>query len=203
MSLPTASTIVSGLCFGYGSNLLYDKFNLRSPSGKLVLKGPSGCGKTTLLKILFGSLKANHSEVLPSREGAALILQEDALFPWLTGKGNIKLFARVSPSEIEDHPLFPVVSDFIGRRAYTMSFGQRRAVELFRVLLYKPEILYMDEPFNYLDDSKVEAFVDYISRHDVAKLLVITTHRHDTALDASANIFHFTRPPPYSELEMR
>jgi ABC-type multidrug transport system ATPase subunit len=127
---------------------------------------------------------------------------EDALFPWLTGRQNIELLVSVPSTRIENHPLFPTVADFIERRAYQMSFGQRRAIELFRVLLARPKTIYLDEPFNYLDDYKANTFVEYLSNCDVADLLVVTTHRNDNTLDATSDVLYFGHPP-YRELDRK
>jgi ABC-type multidrug transport system ATPase subunit len=192
--------IVSDLSFGYADSLLFDNFSLHSPSRVLVFKGPSGSGKTTLLKLMFGWLKPSHPAVLPPHDRAALVLQDDALFPWLSGRANITRFIQIEPAQLESHPLFPVVSEFIDRRAYAMSFGQRRSIELLRMILLKPDILYLDEPFNYLDDYKAQRFIDFITRNEVSNLLIVTTHRNDTALDAVADVFHFTGIQPYRGL---
>jgi branched-chain amino acid transport system ATP-binding protein len=196
-------TIVSGLSFGYADSLLFDNFSLQSRSRILVFKGPSGSGKTTLLKLLFGWLKPNCPAVLPPHQGASLMLQDDALFPWLSGRANISQFIQLGADEIETHPLFPIVSEFIDRRAYAMSFGQRRSVELFRMILLKPDIMYLDEPFNYLDDYKANRFIDFLAHTEISKLLIVTTHRNDTALDAVADTFHFTGLLPYRGLERK
>lgn len=196
----TESAIVSNLSFGYGETLLFDDFRLHSTFRRIVLKGPSGSGKTTLLKLMFGCLPASRAALLPSRNGAALILQDDALFPWLTGRSNIVRFLPEALLQIDQHPLFPIVNGFIDKPAYTMSFGQRRAIELFRVILLHPRCLYLDEPFNYLDDLKAEAFINYFLQDEVSPLVIVTTHRDDDALDASSDVFHFTGSPPYHEL---
>jgi ABC-type molybdenum transport system ATPase subunit/photorepair protein PhrA len=102
---------------------------------------------------------------------------------------------------LDTHSLFPVVSAFIERPAYQMSYGQRRSIELFRAMLLKPTALFLDEPFNYLDDAKAAAFINHIVSpewHPV--LLIITTHRHDTSLDAASEVFLFEGEPPFGNL---
>jgi ABC-type multidrug transport system ATPase subunit len=194
-------TIASGLYFGYSDSLLFDNFSLRSCSRILVFKGPSGSGKTTLLKLLSGWLTPNCPAVLPPQQGSSLMLQDDALFPWLSGRANITRFIQLDAGEIEAHPLYPVVSEFIDRRAYAMSFGQRRSVELFRTFLLKPDIMYLDEPFNYLDDNKANRFIEFLTQTEISKLIVVTTHRNDTALDAVADTFYFTGLLPYHSIQ--
>jgi ABC-type nitrate/sulfonate/bicarbonate transport system ATPase subunit len=195
-------TEIDGLSFAYGDRLIFSDFSLKSAYRIIVLKGPSGCGKTTLLKLLFGALRPSTARRLSRPSPAALVLQEDALFPWLSGRANITRFLNLDSGAIEDHPLFPVVADFLDRPAYQMSYGQRRSIELLRAILYKPNVLYLDEPFNYLDDSRIAAFIAaLIDLSRSTSRIVMTTHRHDHSLDAVAQVFTFVGDPPYMTLE--
>lgn len=194
-------TVIDRLSFSFPRYPLFLNFSLQANRKIIVLKGPSGCGKTTLLRLLFGSFEKNEDAVIPFFENPVMVLQEDALFPWLTGRENIERFIRISRSSVEGHALFPVVAPFIDRPCYQMSYGQRRAVELFRALLNPPEAVFLDEPFNYLDDSKTDAYIDHLLSPAWSRVLtIITTHRHDTSLDAASNVFHFEGLPPYSQL---
>nr|VFJ51588.1 MAG: ABC transporter [Candidatus Kentron sp. DK] len=197
-----AGITISELSFSYGDFAIYENFSLESHRNCVVLKGPSGCGKTTLLRIMFGTLRAECNPNLPRFSTSVLVLQEDALFPWLTGRANISRFIEVDSSIINGHPLFPTVVDFIDTPAYKMSYGQRRAIELFRAILYKPEVIYLDEPFNYLDDKKASAFISTfidISTSSSSQL-VITTHRHDHSLDKNSDVFEYQGEPPFTSL---
>jgi ABC-type nitrate/sulfonate/bicarbonate transport system ATPase subunit len=192
---------VSHLSFRYDNRQIFSDFSLFSQQRRVVLKGPSGCGKTTLLKLFFGSLPANPEAVLPKFATSVMVLQEDALFPWLTGRSNISRFINPEANSLEHHPLYKDVSSFIDQPAYKMSYGQRRAIELFRALLYKPEVIYLDEPFNYLDDARAFAFIStLIEITDSSSQLVMTTHRQDHSLDTVSDVFTFVGDPPYSSL---
>jgi ABC-type molybdenum transport system ATPase subunit/photorepair protein PhrA len=95
-----------------------------------------------------------------------------------------------------------VVSDFIDLPAHKMSYGQRRSVELFRAILYHPDVLYLDEPFNFLDDAKATSFItSLISLTETASQMVMTTHRHDHSLDGVSDVFSFRGDPPFTSLE--
>lgn len=189
--------LVKNLSFGYGPQLLFKDLSVQTSSPRVVFKGPSGCGKTTLLKIISGHLLQGEKVGPPGM----LVLQEDALFPWLTGWQNMSLFLRQSESEISSHPLFDVVSPFINSRAFRMSYGQRRSVELLRAICSKPKTLFLDEPFNFLDDARAERFIDTLL-HPNWDLddLVITTHRHDKRLDKASEVLLFQDGPPFTNL---
>jgi len=192
--------IIDKLSFSYPNRGLFSNFSLRSDRKRIVLKGPSGCGKTTLLRLLFGSLPHGKDSVIPTLIQPIMVLQEDALFPWLSGRGNIDRFLSLN-SPLDEHPLFPVVAAFIDRPCYQMSYGQRRSVELFRAMLSPPDALLLDEPFNYLDDAKTAAFIEHLLSSAWANvLIVITSHRHDSSLDNASDVFLFEGDPPFANL---
>lgn len=195
---------IANLTFAYRGRQIFSSFELTSAKPRIVLKGPSGCGKTTLLRLLFRSLPANPDAVLPRASSTVFVLQEDALFPWMTGRDNVTRLLGPRAASIDQHSLFPVVRPFIDRPAFQMSFGQRRAIELFRAILYEPEILYLDEPFNYLDDGRTSAVIDdLVSLSERCTQIVLTTHRHDYTLDSISDVYTFVGDPPYARLERR
>ncbi|MBS1830540.1 MAG: ATP-binding cassette domain-containing protein [Acidobacteria bacterium] len=86
---------IEGLFFSYEKHRVFHDFAF-SPKTRLVaLTGPPGCGKTTLLKLLTRNLKAQRSAVFDIAGDSLLILQEDALLPWLTGTDNIRVFTQM------------------------------------------------------------------------------------------------------------
>lgn len=195
---------IANLTFAYRGRQIFSGFELTSAKPRIVLKGPSGCGKTTLLRLLFRSLPANTDAVLPQASSTVFVLQEDALFPWMTGRDNVTRLLGHRATSMDQHSLFPVVRLFIERPAFQMSFGQRRAIELFRAILAEPDILYLDEPFNYLDDGRTSALIDgLVALSQRSTQLVLTTHRHDHTLDSISDVFTFAGDPPYTRLERR
>ncbi len=86
---------IKGLCFSYNSFTIFEDFELYSDANLLFINGPNGCGKTTLLKLISGNLQPDSFEEMPDNENSCMILQEDALFPWLTGKDNILKILKI------------------------------------------------------------------------------------------------------------
>ena len=135
------------------------------PAEMLCLLGPSGCGKTTLLKVLAGFIRPSSGQALvrgnqvsaPGPE-RCVVFQEDALFPWLTVAENIafglkgKGLGRRQRKEMVDQYLSLVgLTAFASYLPTEISGGMKQRVALARVLILKPEILLMDEPFAALD----------------------------------------------------
>jgi NitT/TauT family transport system ATP-binding protein len=134
-------------------------------------------------------------------EGGLLILQEDALLPWLTGWENLELVGLKHRTSVTAHPLYATVEPFLGKRAHAMSFGQRRTVELFRALATKPDFLCLDEPFNFLDELTRSTYLGFLLHGNTSRTVVMSTH-HSLELERmQAEVFRFSGELPISCLE--
>lgn len=136
-----------------------------APGEFVTLVGPSGCGKSTLVRIFAGLLPPTTGEArldgVPIREPSpaiGLMFQSANLMPWRTVLENISLpleLAGVSQREqrmaVED--LLPVLGLDGFARAYPgeLSGGMAQRAALGRVLVQRPEVLLLDEPFGALD----------------------------------------------------
>src|SRR5687768_7914605 len=80
----------------YGDLLALDRVGLSVAPGEFVcLVGASGCGKSTLLSLVAGLEEPTAGRVHHHGNGAALMFQESALFPWLTAGQNVELALRL------------------------------------------------------------------------------------------------------------
>ena len=207
-SIPSVSIIsntimIEGLYYAYKGLEIFRGFSLHADSKTIVLRGPSGCGKTTLLKLLSGNLTPDKATTMPPTANSCLVLQEDSLFPWLSGTENICVMTRLKANQFTNHPMYELIAPFVDRKACQMSYGQRRLVELFRAIIYRPRYLYLDEPFNFLDEKRMGLVIPYLQGEFMAGINLTMTnhHRDDLDLIKSANIFHFNGEFPVSQLE--
>ena len=134
----------------------------------LVVLGPSGCGKTTLLRLIAG-LETLHSGQIwiggqeathwpPERRDLAMVFQQDALYPHLSGRDNLRFALqarRTEPREIsrriEEISAALHLTGLLDRRPAEMSGGQRQRIALARALVRRPNALLFDEPLAHLD----------------------------------------------------
>ncbi len=131
----------------------------------LCLLGPSGCGKSTLLNVLAGFETPDAGSVLVSGAPVTgpgpergVLFQTPRLFPWLTTWQNVLYGPRarglLSPAvRDEAERLLEVVGLTDARDAYPheLSGGMRHRAAFARVLINRPKLLLMDEPFGALD----------------------------------------------------
>jgi ABC-2 type transport system ATP-binding protein len=153
-----------------------DDATLRVEPGQVVcLLGPNGSGKTTLVNVLTGLLKprAGHVSVLglePARNRAellarlALVPQETAIYPELTGRENLSFHAGyygIPSAQIKARVAEALDTvQLTGRandRAGTYSGGMQRRLALARALMMQPDLLILDEPTLGVDVQSREA----------------------------------------------
>lgn len=150
-----------------GSQLpVLDTLNFSVDAGEFVaLLGPSGCGKSTLFNIISGILAPDTGEIYLNGDQIcgntghfAYMQQKDLLLPWRTVLRNV----LVGP-EIQQEPLDTAkeeaqqrlaqlgLSGFENSYPMQLSGGMRQRVALVRTLLFRKEVLLLDEPFGALD----------------------------------------------------
>lgn len=123
--------------------------------------GPSGCGKTTLLNAIAGYssyqgdilLRQQNINALPAwKRNCRYLNQRLYLFPHKTVSGNLAL-AQKYPSRQEQIDLLQKlkIEHLIDRYPHQLSGGEQQRVALARVLIGRPDLLLLDEPFSSLD----------------------------------------------------
>ncbi|HFC8552041.1 TPA: LPS export ABC transporter ATP-binding protein [Neisseria lactamica] len=183
MSENTSRLVVQNLQKSFKKRQVVKNFSLEIESGEVVgLLGPNGAGKTTGFYMIVGLIAADAGSVmldgrelrrLPIHERARLgigyLPQENSIFRKMTVEQNIRaiLEIRIRDKKQIDGEVEKLLADLnIGhlRRspAPALSGGERRRVEIARVLAVKPRFILLDEPF---------AGVDPIAVIDIQKII--------------------------------
>ena len=196
-----------GLSKTYGSRVVVDRINLEINQGEIVgLLGPNGAGKTTTFNMIVGLIKPRDGEIilddtiitdLPiyqrARMGISFLCQEPSVFRKLSVIENLMAILEivgVKGQEAEEKAS-ALLTDFKlehvrDQKAYTLSGGERRRVEIARSLISNPKFLLLDEPFTGIDPIaraelqdvilklKVRGIGVLISDHNVRETLEIT-----------------------------
>lgn len=192
---------INGLTFFYENFLVFDDFHFESSEPLIAFKGPSGCGKTTLLKIISQNLAPEKKSVVQYSKNTYFVIQEDSLFPWLTGEENILKFLDLDKKKIQSQRLFPFLESFFFKKAFEMSYGQRRMIELFRAFLSKPDLLLLDEPFNFLDKKSRGVFTSGIlSLLESKTRVILTSHYNEDISDLKPKVYYFNDYFPVRKL---
>ena len=184
----------------------------------VALLGPSGCGKSTLFNIVAGLLAPDSGEVYLNGERVygstgkfAYMQQKDLLLQWRTVLKNV----LIGP-EIQKEPLDTAKTEAMQllaqlglsgfERSYPMqlSGGMRQRVALVRTLLFRKEILLLDEPFGALDAmtrTVMQSILLDVWREGGQTILLIT-HDIEEALLLADKICLLTARPATLKAEM-
>ncbi len=167
----------------------------------VVLLGPSGCGKTTTLRMIAGFIEPTEGAVRiggrdvtdlpPWKRNTGLVFQNYALFPHLSVADNVAFgleMRKVPKAEIGTKvadALRLVRLDHLSERLpRQLSGGQQQRVALARALVFRPDVLLLDEPLSNLD-AKLRAEVRIEIRSLQSRLgitTVMVTHDQEEAL---------------------
>ena len=152
-------------------------------AGEVVgLLGPNGAGKTTTFSMVAGfvsptsgsvSLNGDSLTKLPAyqraRKGLVYLPQESSVFRKLTVEQNIRAIAetlglsKIKEDEVVEKRLEELrLTSLARQKAYTLSGGERRRLEITRALVLEPKFLMLDEPFSGVDPISVSEVMGII-----------------------------------------
>ena len=174
---------VEGLRKKFGGKEVVRGVNLEAKGGEVVgLLGPNGAGKTTTFSMVAGFVRPDDGKLflndqdltkLPAykraRRGLVYLPQESSVFRKLTVEQNIRAIAETLPlSKGEQADLVEVrlkelnLTHLAKQKAFTLSGGERRRLEITRALTLSPKFLLLDEPFSGVDPISVSEVTQII-----------------------------------------
>lgn len=186
-----------------GDFKLKAKFETRN--GVMGLLGASGCGKSYTLKCIAGIEKPDRGKIIlngevlfdsekkidlkPQQRGVGYLFQNYALFPNMTVRQNIlcglhkekdKVLRR---AQLDRVVAMLQLEDLLNHRPHQLSGGQAQRVAMARILVNKPRVLLLDEPFSALDGHLREQIQMQmkILLKDIGYDVIMVTHSRDEA----------------------
>jgi ATP-binding cassette subfamily F protein uup len=169
----------------FGDRVMLDHVTFRlGPADRIGLLGPNGAGKTTFLKVLTGLLPpdsgvvkqgktvriANLSQTLDEVDGQSTVLAhitDIRRTASLAGHSG-----EVTSSQLLER--FGFTGDKLTTRINDLSGGERRRLQLLRILLDEPNVLILDEPTNDLDVETLTVLEDFLDSWP--GVVVVVTH---------------------------
>ena len=160
----------------FGARTVVDGINIRFTAGEVVgLLGPNGAGKTTTFYMIVGLIPATAGHVTldgtditklrmheRARHGIGYLPQEPSIFRKLTVAENLLAIVESigvprpeRAGRVKAHLEELNLSHVATQKAYTLSGGERRRLEIARALVSQPKFLLMDEPFAAIDPISV------------------------------------------------
>ncbi len=191
---------VEGLTKIYRGRKVVNNVALRLQQGEIVgLLGPNGAGKTTTFYMIVGLIQPLSGRILfdgeditklpmyeRARRGIGYLSQEPSIFRKLSVEDNIMAILEtlpLSPAERSER-LEKLLDELSIKRlrkskAYALSGGERRRLEITRALVTDPKFMMLDEPF---------AGVDPIAVHDIQTIVAGLRHRGIGVLISDHNV---------------
>ena len=178
-----------GLVKSYRRRAVVNNVDLRLQQGEIVgLLGPNGAGKTTTFYMIVGLIEPERGRIVlddkditdmpmyqRARHGIGYLSQEPSVFRKLSVEDNIlAILETLSLTKAERQRRLEKLLDELGikrlrkNKAYSLSGGERRRLEITRALVTDPKFMMLDEPF---------AGVDPIAVHDIQTIVAGLRHR--------------------------
>ena len=198
---PGGSTLsADGLVKIYRRRRVVNDVALRLQQGEIVgLLGPNGAGKTTTFYMIVGLIAPNAGRIRldgeditqtpmyrRARRGIGYLSQEPSIFRKLSVEDNILAILETLPisrderdKRLEDLLDELNIKHLRSSRAYQLSGGERRRLEITRALVTRPKFMMLDEPF---------AGVDPIAVHDIQSIVADLRHRGIGVLISDHNV---------------
>jgi len=196
---------IEGINAGYGRlHVLFDVNTKVKDKEITVLVGPNGSGKSTLLKTIMGItqvysgkilFKGNNIQGLPphtvTKLGIAYLPQVDNVFANLKVRENLLMAGYIlGKDEAKERARevlegFPVLNEYMDRRAGTLSGGERQMLAMAMATMRRPQIMLFDEPTGSLAPKMAIEVLDKIIslRDNYGMTLVLAEQNARRALE--------------------
>ncbi|MFH1957274.1 MAG: LPS export ABC transporter ATP-binding protein [bacterium] len=202
---------VSGLIKDYGKKRAVNGVDIEVKRGDIVgLLGPNGAGKTTIFYSVMGIIAPTAGKIflgdadisgMPvyrrAREGIGYLAQEPSIFRGLSARENLSAVAQFTGADkkerIDGIMEEMGISSCAGTKASNLSGGEKRRVEISRILLTNPSFLLLDEPFVGIDPiavSELKRIVTGFKKRNIGVLITDHNVRETLKIIDSAYIIH-------------
>lgn len=181
---------VENICKKIKNNEIIKNISYQFDCGKIYgLYGRNGSGKTVFLKLLSGFYKLDSGSVLYDGvsysknnvcKDVRVLIDGPSFYGDLSGYDNLKLLAdinkKISNKEIEDILKVVNLYDEKDKKYSKYSLGMKQKLGIAQALMENTKYIFLDEPFNGVEEATVTKLIDYIKSIKKDKVIIISTH---------------------------
>ena len=197
---------IENLTKEFKDSLILNDINLEFQEGKVYgLVGPNGSGKSVLLKIicafymptkgkvLIDGVNYNDGNNFPPNLRA--LIDKPSFIPDLSGFENLKLLANIQ-NLINDDDIINTLKivnlyEEKDKKFYKYSMGMKQKLGIASVLMEKPKIMILDEPFNGIDDESKSKMFEYLAKIKKNKIIIISSHIFEEIQKVCDEVYYF------------
>jgi heme exporter protein A len=176
--------LINNLSFSRNETKIFENLNLSLSNKKIIqIKGNNGSGKTTFLKVILNILEPNNGEIIWKGKNikknifdfynqTTFIMDNNTSTRELSVEDNINFWRGLSSSKLNNEEIFELLNKLNIEKYYKtkvmyLSSGERKKLELIRLILEQKKLWILDEPFNHLDDLSIkilnQTFLDHVN----------------------------------------
>lgn len=192
---------VTGLGKRIGKREIVSNINFEVNQGEIFgFLGPNGAGKTTTIRMLVGLIRPTcgsiqiagydlNKQFLQAIRHVGCIVENPELYPYLTGRENLEMFARmeggIPQKQIDEIIRLVDLEHRIHDTVKTYSLGMRQRLGIAQALLNKPKLLILDEPTNGLDPAgirEMRRFIKDLAQEKGISIMISSHILHEVQL---------------------
>ena len=176
--------LINNLSFSRNETKIFENLNLSLSNKKIIqIKGRNGSGKTTFFKVILNILEPYNGEIIWKGKNikknvfdfyneTTFIMDNNTSTRDLSVEDNINFWSGLSSSKLNNEEIFELLNKLNIEKYYKtkvmyLSSGERKKLELIRLVLEQKKLWVLDEPFNHLDELSIEilnqTFLDHVN----------------------------------------
>ena len=176
--------LINNLSFYRNETEIFRNLSLSLSNEKIIqIKGSNGSGKTTFLKVILNILEPNSGEIIWNGKNikknifdfynqTTLIMDNNTSTRELSVEDNINFWKGLSSSKMNNEEVFILlkklnIEQYYKTKVMYLSSGEKKKLELLRLILEQKKLWVLDEPFNHLDELSIEilnqTFLDHVN----------------------------------------
>lgn len=201
--------IIENLRKNFGEKTAVNINQFEIPSGQILgLVGNNGAGKSTMFRLMLDLIKADEGRVLMGnidvsqteewKNWTGAFVDESFLIDYLTPDEYFQFVARISGISDEEYQSFLarfehfMAGELMGhdKLIRNLSAGNKQKVGIVAAMLLRPQVLILDEPFNFLDPSSQSAIKNLLLEYnrETGATILVSSHNLQHTVDISPRI---------------
>ena len=197
--------LVKDLSIERSNKKIFENVNLSIGSGKiLLLKGKNGSGKTTLLKAILNLIEPSSGAIYWKGKllkknlydffnHVTFIADKTSSLSKLSVHENINIWKKIFLSNISNSQIEIILKTlkldtYLNQKVNSLSFGEKKKLELLRLIIENKKIWILDEPLSNLDDETIDVIGQTFEDHRSKEGSIIYSSHQESEINVSEEV---------------